>query len=580
MLPARSVLIIMEYRSETKQCQNCKKDFTIESDDFSFYEKMKVPAPTFCPGCRLQRRLAWYNLVNLFHRDCDLCGENFISMYPSEAPYVVYCPKCWWSDKWDFQDFGVDYDFSKPFFVQFNELMHKAPMLGLSITLATTVRSPYNNMAGDLKDCYLTFESNFNQECAYGSSVIRSRESFSSSMVMDTDLCYDCMCIYKSSRVVGTRGNNRFCIDCFFVRDCENCQDCFMCSGLRNKKYCFKNKEYSKEEYKEILSKYILSSYSGYLKAQTEAMEFWKTVSPKPAWDTLSVNCSGSYVFHSKNCHECYDVVDSEDCKYCMMLWNKLQKDCYDVTSFGLVTENCYDCNLVGEYASNILFSQESGIHSINLEYCKLAVGGENQFGCVSAHKGKNVILNKVYSKEEYKELRVKIIKHMNEMPYVDKKGNIYKYGEFFPIELSPFPYNMTFANLFNQKTNEDIESIGGYYLQENKNEYKITKNTSEIEDNIKDVNDEILNEVIGCEKCGRGYKVIEMELRFLKKMNLPIPHECPFCRINEKLNLWVDNMHLKDRVCDKCGKDFKTHFGKERAPIIYCKECYKTEFL
>ena len=39
----------MEYKSETKTCQNCKNDFIIEPDDFSFYEKMKVPAPTFCP---------------------------------------------------------------------------------------------------------------------------------------------------------------------------------------------------------------------------------------------------------------------------------------------------------------------------------------------------------------------------------------------------------------------------------------------------------------------------------------------------------------------------------------------------
>ena len=32
----------------------------------------------------------------------------------------------------------------------------------------------------------------------------------------------------------------------------------------------------------------------------------------------------------------------------------------------------------------------------------------------------------------------------MDEMPYVDEKGRIYKYGEFFPIELSPFGYNNT----------------------------------------------------------------------------------------------------------------------------------------
>jgi len=41
----------MEYQSENRICQNCKSDFIIELEDFSFYEKMKVPAPTFCPYC-------------------------------------------------------------------------------------------------------------------------------------------------------------------------------------------------------------------------------------------------------------------------------------------------------------------------------------------------------------------------------------------------------------------------------------------------------------------------------------------------------------------------------------------------
>lgn len=566
--------------SEIKICQNCKKDFIIEPNDFSFYEKMKVPPPTFCPDCRRQRRLAWYNLVNLFHRDCDLCGEKFISMYPPEVPYVVYCPKCWWSDKWDWRDYGVDYDFTKPFFKQFDKLIHKVPLLGLSINSTTTIGSPYNNHAQDLKDCYLTFDTGFNQECAYGVLLTRNRESFDSSMVMDCDTVYDCMCIYKSNRCIGTKGNNRFCIDCSFVRDCENCQDCFMCASLKNKKYFFKNKQYSKEEYKKILSNYDFGSNSSYEKAEEESIKFWKTISPKPTWDTLSVNCTGSYVFHSKNCHECYDVTDAEDCKYSMMLFEGKTKNCYDIGSWGLNLENSYECQVVGENCSNIYFGQESGMNLMNVEYVKLSMNGQNHFGSVSVRKGEYIIFNKVYSKEDYKILREKIIKHMDEMPYVDKKGNVYKYGEFFPIELSPFPYNMTFAQLFNPKTKEEIEVIGGYYLEDNKNEYKITKNSSDTEDNIKDVGDDILDEVIGCRKCGRGYRVIEMELRFLRKMKLPIPYDCPFCRINEKLNLWVDNMHLKDRVCDKCGKDFKTHWGKERAPIIYCKECYKSEFL
>ncbi len=565
--------------SEKINCQNCKCDFIIEPDDFSFYKKMKVPAPTFCPECRLQRRLAWFNLENLFHRNCDLCGEKFISVYPKESPYTVYCVECWYSDKWDWRDYGVDYDFSKPFFKQFDNLLHKAPLLGLVVNANTITGFPYNNYSTYIKDCYLTFNSDNSQECAYGSSITRSRESFSSSMVMDTDSCYDCMCIYKSNHCVGTRGNNRFCIDCYFVRDCENCQDCFMCSGLKNKKYYFKNKQLTKDKYEEVLREYDLSSSKNYKKTNHEVNQFWKTISPKPAWDTLSVNYSGSYVFHSKNCHECYDVVDSEDCKFCTMLWRKNQKGCYDVSGYGENLFDIYESSNIFENASNIKFSIASGLNVSNIEYCKRVMGGDNNFGCISVRKGEYSILNKVYGKEEYKILREKIIEHMSEMPYVDKIGNIYKYGEFFPLELSPFPYNITFAKLFNPKTKEEIEKVGGYYLEENKNEYKITKDVKDIQDNIKDIYDDILNEVIGCEKCGRGYKIIEMELRFLRKMKLSIPLECPFCRINEKLNLWVDNMRLKDRICDKCGIDFKTHWGKERAPIIFCKECYKNEF-
>ncbi len=567
-------------QSETKNCQNCKNDFVIEPEDFLFYEKIKVPPPTFCPDCRRQRRLAWYNLTNLFHRNCDLCGERFISMYPKEAPYVVYCPKCWWSDKWDWRDFGREYDFSRPFFEQFNELMCKAPMLGLSINSTTTEGSPYNNHAADLKDCYLTFDTDFNEESAYGVLLTRNKESFDSSMVMDCQSVYDCMNIYKSNKTVGTRGNNRFCIDCAFIRDCENCQDCFMSANLKNKKYCFKNEQLTKEEYFKRRNEYNLGSNKDYQRAQEEANTFWKTLPPRPAYDNMSVDYTGSYVFQSKNCHECYDVTDCEDSKYVMMLYRKTQKNCYDVSGFGYNLENVYEGGVVGEFASNIFFCQESGINLLNAEYCKLSLGGQDHFGCVSVRKGQNVIFNKEYSKEEYKLLREKIINHMNEMPYSDKKGSIYRYGEFFPMELSPFPYNITFAQLFYPKTKEEIEVSGLEYLPDEGRTHTATKQVSDLPSDIKDISDEILKETIECELCGKGYKIIEMELRFLRKMNLPIPHQCPFCRINEKLMLWVDNMALKDRTCDKCGVEFRTHYSKERAPIIYCKSCYTSEYL
>ena len=69
----------------TKQCQNCHQKFNIEPEDFEFYKKISVPPPTFCPDCRLQRRLAFRNERKLYKRKCDLCGKDLIGMYPKEG---------------------------------------------------------------------------------------------------------------------------------------------------------------------------------------------------------------------------------------------------------------------------------------------------------------------------------------------------------------------------------------------------------------------------------------------------------------------------------------------------------------
>jgi len=115
----------MEYKSENKVCQNCKHDFTIEPDDFSFYEKIKVPPPTFCPECRMIRRFSFQNTWNLYWRNCDKCGKKTLSLYSPKQKITVYCQPCWWADDWDGTEFAVDYDSSRPFFEQIEDLIKK-----------------------------------------------------------------------------------------------------------------------------------------------------------------------------------------------------------------------------------------------------------------------------------------------------------------------------------------------------------------------------------------------------------------------------------------------------------------------
>ncbi len=126
---------------ENRICQNCQKDFTIESEDFSFYEKIKVPLPTFCPDCRTQRRFTWRNERNLYRNKCAATGANVISGFSVDSGMTIYEREYWWSDKWDPMSFGVDYDFSKPFFLQFQSFMKSTPMP--SSFNARTINSEY-----------------------------------------------------------------------------------------------------------------------------------------------------------------------------------------------------------------------------------------------------------------------------------------------------------------------------------------------------------------------------------------------------------------------------------------------------
>src|SRR3989339_432494 len=117
----------MEYKSENKICQNCKKEFTIEPDDFAFLERIQMPSPTFCWRCRAIRRMAFRNIRHPYIRVCDATKKKIFTLMPPDSPQPVYDNEYWRSDNWDAFDYGVDYDFSRPFFDQIRELYNKVP---------------------------------------------------------------------------------------------------------------------------------------------------------------------------------------------------------------------------------------------------------------------------------------------------------------------------------------------------------------------------------------------------------------------------------------------------------------------
>ena len=175
----------------------------------------------------------------------------------------------------------------------------------------------------------------------------------------------------------------------------------------------------------------------------------------------------------------------------------------------------------------------------------------------------------------------------MNKIPYRDKKGKIYKYGEFFPVESSPFAYNETLAQEYFPLTKEQIIKQGYRWYDKPKPEYKPTVKAKALPDNIKDVDNSILKEVIECQtgtvpdSCqGSGaFRIIPSELKFYKKMNLPLPRFCPDCRHQERIKQ-RNPLKLWKRKCmnKPCPNTFQTTYAPDRKEIVYCEKCYLKE--
>ena len=163
----------------------------------------------------------------------------------------------------------------------------------------------------------------------------------------------------------------------------------------------------------------------------------------------------------------------------------------------------------------------------------------------------------------------------MIEIPYVDKIGRIYKYGEMMPSELSPLTYNESTAVEWFPLNKEEAIKEGFTWRDIEPKDYQAA--TVEIPKHTKDVTDDILKEILKCESCGKNYRLIKMEIDFYKRFNLSVPHECFLCRDRARTKL-LNPIEIHDRRCDKCGKNIKSSWSSDRPEIVYCESCYKQE--
>ena len=288
----------MEYKSQNVICQNCKGGFVVASEDFNFYEKIKVPPPTFCPICRAQRRLAHRNERKLFKVRNYFTGEDIFSTYPKEAGRNIITREEWFGDNWDAMDYGMDIDFSRPLLEQIHELEKKVPMYNFNNI--RMVNSPYSFNASGLKNCYLVVNSNYSEDCMYGNGVDSCKDCVDNSHIKHSERCYECFWLENCYQCYFTimSGDNR---NLRFSRDCIGCNDCFGCANLRKASHCIFNKKYTKEEYENEIKKMELHTTSGINKAREKARSFRNNQPVRYHQGVRNLNSTGSSPFSSSS---------------------------------------------------------------------------------------------------------------------------------------------------------------------------------------------------------------------------------------------------------------------------------------
>ena len=554
-----------------RSCAICNNGFLITSDEEVFLGKMifrfgktqiHLPLPDICSDCRTQKRTCHRNERFLYKNRSSFSGKDTVSIYPLEPiagePLKIYSQEEWKSDAWDPMSYGRDYDLGRSFFQQFAALQRDVPRMAL-ISLGNE-NSGFTTGTGYCKNCYLINSSEYCEDCYYGKLLQRCKNSVDCSYLYDSDLCYEsfsCTKCYGCQWVSYSQNSQ----ECFFSSNLRGCRNCCLCTNLDHKEYHFMNQPLSKEEYLKRVE-----TFRGSLQRTQEMKNLWRDAMKKMVHKYANIvnceGCTGDAIENSRNCIDCYDVTDGQDCRSVQV--GVEPKDVYHSSNMYVRPELCYET--LGTIEAHTVAYCLYVFHSQRLLYCEYCFSCSDCFGCSGLTRKKHCIFNKQYTEEEYEALVPKIIDAM-------KRAG--EFGQFFPVSLSPFGYNESLANEYFPLTEDQAHAKG--FLWRAKDIRDFRPQTVAVPEKITDVPESITEEILACSACTRNYRIIPQEIAFYRQQIVPVPLLCPDCRYVERLKL-RNPRKLWARKCAKCEKGMESTYALDRSETVVCEECYRKE--
>jgi len=496
-----------------KNCVVTGKEFTItdaEQEHIRKFEELHpllrngdIPLPNIHP-LELHRQMHSYvTLTSLFETKSALSQKSLITRYNPKLGYNVCTYEEFWDDSLDNIQFGQEYDFNRPFFEQWNELMHKVyrqPLVQINCE-----NSSYVDSSSNLKNCYMCFGVGESEDCFYvvkSRYPLKDRDCVDCVGIIQCELCYaciDCDNAYACQHCQDCVN----CSDCFGSYDLIGCKNCFGCFGLRRKEFCVFNKQLTKEEYKSFLKSLDLGDYQ----VRSEQVKKCETFIATSGHISNQIkHCEnvtgGDYLTHCKNVYNCYLGNTLEDCGW---------------------STGSYGKDGWLSYNSAVIFGRlgfGNAIHTGNENfYSDMIFNCDSCFGCAMLKKKSYCILNKQYTKEEYHELVPRIITHMKRTS---------EWGQFLPPMYSPHYYEESQAYQWYDPISHTDAKRRLYRLRPESATASSdihAKPVSKLPLNIKDANvEELAKAIIACANTGKTYRLTTQEISFYQRNSIPLP--------------------------------------------------------
>lgn len=421
------------------------------------------------------------------------------------------------------------------FIEKFRHLFLISPQCG-SWTRASE-NCDYGDISTNSKDCYMLFNSGNCRNAYYSEDSRVLTDATDCSLCENCELCYECV-------DCDTCYDSNFCQDCTncrninFSYDLRRCNDCFGCCTMRDKQYCIFNEQFSKEEYEKKMKMFDYSNASGIAYIWQKLEEFKKKNPRMYIHEHDTTECTGDYIYHSKNCHQCFDTRHTEDSGYIYQAnLDQGTKDSWDCGPIPTVMDLCYDIAY-----SDYLFKCKHVYWASRLkdsEWCVNCMESENLFGCAyvkNRHDG-FYILNEKVGEAEYRERTAEIKKML-------LANGIYTL------------YNLINKDLEEGKKDEKKR----LELVAHSTRHGALASSIERERN--------------CFTCTDKFQLVQAEIDFYKKWDIIWPVYCPECRSKQRYALRNERKMYK-RVCDKCKKTLISTFPNDSKFVVYCLRCW-----